>query len=75
MFSEPVISLTIVETTRKLMSKSSFGHDGILCKMLKLSNNVIAVLITHIINRFLATGLIPGKLKLAKVIPIFKSTG
>ena len=29
--------------------------------------------ITHIINRYLATSLIPGKLKIAKVIPIFKS--
>ena len=73
MFLKLVIPSTIIETTRKLKSKSSFGHDGISSKILKHLINIIAVPITHIINRYLATGLVPGKLKLAKVIPIFKS--
>ena len=73
MFLEPVIPDTIIETTHKLKSKSSFGHDGISSKILKLSINIIAVPITHIINLSLTTGFIPGKLKIAKVIPIFKS--
>ena len=72
MFLEPVIPSTIIETTRKLKSKSSFGHDGISSKMLKHFINIIAVPITHIMNRSIATWLVRGKLKLAKVIPIFK---
>ena len=70
---EPVIPSTIIETTLKLKSKSSFGHDGISSKILKHSINIIAVPITHTINRSLATCLVPYKLKLAKVIHIFKS--
>jgi len=74
MFLEPVTPSTIIETTQKLKSKSSFGHDGISSKILKHSIYIIAVPITHIINRYFANSLVPGKLKLAKVIPIFKST-
>jgi len=73
MLLEPVLPSTIIETTRNLKSKSSLGHEKISSKILKRSVNIIAVSITHIINRSLATGLVPGKLKLAKVIPIFKS--
>ena len=74
-FIEPIITATTVavETTRKLKTKSSSGHDEISTKLLKYSINYVAVPITHIINRSLATGLVPGKLKEAKVIPIFKS--
>ena len=70
MFLEPVIPSTITKTTRKLKYKSSFGHDGISSKILKHYINVIAVPITHIINR---ARLAPDKLKLAKVIIIFSS--
>ena len=69
-FIKPIIPATTVETTRKLKTKSSSGHDEISTKLLKDS---ITVPITQIINRSLATGLVPGKLKAAKVIPIFKS--
>ena len=67
MFLEPIIQSTIIETTQK--PKCNFGHDGISSKILKHSINIIAVPITHIINRSLATGSVPGKLKLA-IIPI-----
>ena len=63
----------IIKTTRKRKSKFGFSHDEISSKILKHFINIIAVPITHIINRSLPTGLVPGKLKLAKVIPIFKS--
>ena len=74
MFLEPVTPSTIIESIRKLKSKSTFGHDGISSKILKHYINIIAMHITHIINISLTTGLVPGKLKLAKVISIFKST-
>ena len=72
-FIEPIITATTVETTRKLKTKSSSGHDEISTKLLKDSINYVAEPITHIINRSLATGLVPEKIKEAKVIPIFKS--
>ena len=62
MFLKPVIPSTIIETTRKLKSKSSFG---IWSKILKDYISITVGPITHIINIFLTTGLVPGKLKLA----------
>ena len=69
---KPIIPATTVETTRRLKTKtkSSPGHDEISTKLLKDSINYIAVPITHIINRPLASDLVPGKLQIAKVIPI-----
>ena len=71
---EPIIIATTVETTRKLKTTSSSDHYEISTTLLKDSINYVVVPITHIINRSLATGLVPGKSKEAKVIPIFKST-
>ena len=47
-------------------------HDGISSDLLKLMGNAISKSITLIINQSLRTDIIPDKLKIAKVIPIFK---
>ena len=60
-FIEPIITATTVETTRKLKTKSCSGHDEISAILLEDSINYVAVPITHIIHRSLATGLVPGK--------------
>ena len=51
---------------------NSNGHDGIYSDLLKLLGNAISKSITLIINQSLRTGIFPDKLKIAKVIPIFK---
>ena len=56
----------------KLKSKSSSGHDGISSLLLKEINDIIAEVTTLIINQSLSTGIFPDKLKLAKVVPVFK---
>ena len=53
------------------LSKSK-GHDGISSEVLKLISNEISSSITLIINQTLTTGIFPDKLKIAKVVPIFK---
>ena len=53
------------------LSKSK-GHDGISSEVLKLISNNISSSITFIINQTLTTGIFPDKLKIAKVVPIFK---
>ena len=52
--------------------KSSSGCDGISSKLLKVIAPVIIKPLTLLINQVLNTGTFPDKLKIAKVIPIFK---
>ena len=53
------------------LSKSK-GHDGISSEVLTLISNDISISITLIINQTLTSGIFPDKLKIAKVVPIFK---
>ena len=55
-----------------LPPKSSSGCDGISTKLLKVIAPAIIKPLTLLINQVLNTGTFPDKLKIAKVIPIFK---
>ena len=55
-----------------LKPKSSCGVDGISNKILKYIKTLILYPLTLIINQAIETGIFPDKLKLAKVIPIYK---
>ena len=57
---------------KNLKPKNSSGHDNISLILLKASINSIAKPLTCIINQSLKTGRFPSKLKVAKIIPIFK---
>ncbi len=52
--------------------KTSFGYDGMSTKLLKTIKDAILRPITVIINQMLNTGNFTDKLKIAKVIPIYK---
>ena len=51
---------------------NSSGHDGISTRFIKRILEIITPPLTHIINQSLCTGLFPDRLKIAKVIPLFK---
>jgi len=73
-FIDPVTPSDVIYTDNKLKSKSSCGHDEISTKLLKETiNNIIAPII-HIMNISLSTGGVPDQMKIAKVIPIIKSS-
>ena len=55
-----------------LPSKTSSGYDGLSLKLLKSIKHIILEPRTLIINQMINTGLFPDKLKIAKVIPIYK---
>ena len=74
MFLEPVEESQILEIINKFKPKMSSGHDEIPTKIMKQSIQSIFQPITYIINKSLETGIVPNKLKIAKVIPIFKSS-
>ena len=55
-----------------LPNKNSYGFDGITRKLLKFIEPDIVKPLTLLINHVLNTGQFPDKLKVAKVITIFK---
>ena len=72
-FSFSLVSETDIETVlSKLKPKTSCGHDGLSIKLLKGASSSICRPLALIINQSLSSGIFPDKLKLAKVIPIYK---
>ena len=72
-FMEPVHPLELINTFNCFKAKTSMGHDNISTKLLKESIWNTADPLTHIFNLSFESGIVPDKIKLAKVIPIFKS--
>ena len=58
-----------------LRTKNSAGIDGISVKLLKELSSALINPLTLIINQSLVTGIFPTKLKIAKVLPLFKKNG
>ncbi len=60
----------------QLSPKSSFRFDGLSSKLwfifLKSIKNVITKPITIIINQMINTGIFSDKIKIAKIVPIYK---
>jgi hypothetical protein len=74
MFLEPIDTSHVIEAANKLKPKFSTGHDDISTKLLKETIHIIKSPITHIINTSFNTCIFPDKLKIAKVIPIYKTS-
>ena len=74
MFIEPVLLSEVLLIANKLKPKLSYGHDDISTKLLKQTIYNIILPITHIINRSFDTDIVPNEMKIAKVIPIYKSS-
>lgn len=68
----PVIENKII-TALKQLKNSSPGDDGIPMSLIKAIISVIMHVILHLINCSLRSGIFPEKLKVAKVLPLFKS--
>ena len=67
-----VTTKEIENIIKELQSKNSTGNDDISCNLLKYLLPVLSQSLTLIINQSLNTGIFPNKLKLAKLVPIFK---
>ena len=62
----------IIDSVRNLKNTNSTGHDEFSNKFIKLSLPILAPALEKIFNLSLSSGIYPDKLKVAKVIPIFK---
>jgi len=63
----------VVKIIENLKSKSSYGVDRISNRLLKQIKYELSEPIAVIINQSISQGIFPDKLKIAKVIPLFKS--
>jgi len=63
----------VIDVASKIKYKRSLDHNNISSNLMKASIQNTAVPLTRIINLPLATGVVPQNMKIAKVIPIFKS--
>ena len=69
---EKVSETNVMQIINNLPNKNSCGFDGISTIVMKSIKNVILKPLTLIINQIINTGVFPNKLKIAKIIPIFK---
>ena len=74
LFIQYVAPADIINIVNKVKPKSSSGQDGISTKLMKATITNIINPITHIINQSLQTGIVPDQMKIAKVVPIYKSS-
>ena len=72
LFFEPVIEEEIKDIVNNLNTKKGSGCDGITNFLLKSIINEIITPLTYILNLSMSSGKVPQKMKLAKVVPVFK---
>ena len=65
----------VIKEIATLADKPSCGHDELSSILLKKIANSIKPILALVINQSLCTGIFPTKLKIAKVIPLFKNKG
>ena len=62
----------ILKIIQGLKPKTSAGYDHLSSKVLKDIADIVSTPLSIIINQSLCSGIFPSKLKIAKVIPLFK---
>lgn len=68
----PVSDKDVAKVIDGLQTKTSFGYDSISSKLIKIMKPVVISALTIIINQSLKRGIFPDKLKIARVIPLYK---
>lgn len=72
MYLNPTDVLEVGDIVKSLKDVSA-GYDGITAKVVKVSFSSFIQPLTHILNLSLTQGKVPDELKIAKVLPLFKS--
>ena len=63
----------IIEIAKTFISGKAAGYDQIPVSIIKQSIHLISEPLTHIINLSIYHGIVPDEMKIARVIPVFKS--
>ena len=72
-FLHAASELEITEICLGFRSGTAAGYDNVSMDLVKDCANLICRPITHIVNLSIASGIVPDQLKIARVIPLFKS--
>lgn len=72
LFVSPVTALEIEQTIDSLAISKAAGEDGFTAKLIKNNKAFLVPPLVRIYNMSLSQGAVPKKLKVAKVIPVFK---
>ena len=75
MFCTPISKTELESLINKMKNGKSPGHDNIGVKMLKENVSVLSGPLSYIFNLSICIGKVPDKLKMAKIIPIYKNKG
>ena len=73
LFFKPISDDELLQCINKLPKKKSSGHDELCASTIQKIAPYILKPLRNIFNLSLITGIVPNELKIAKVIPIFKS--
>ena len=73
MFFTSVFEYEISDIISNLKNSTSMGHDNLPISLLKSCNLELSLILAHLTNESLSSGVFPDTLKIAKVIPVFKS--
>ena len=73
MFLEPISQSEVIDVVKSLRSGSAVGHDKIPMWIVKNSIGLISEPLCNLINFSITTGIVPKQMKIARVLPIFKS--
>ena len=69
----PIAASYVSEQIKAMKSSKATGLDGITCRLLKAASPAIAYSLSYLVNRSLASGVLPKQWpRMAKVTPIFK---
>ena len=71
-FLEPASINEILNIINELNINKAAGYDDISCYFIKLSSTVLTPVLSTLVNSAMTLGIFPEKLKLSKVIPLFK---
>lgn len=72
-FIENVTPDEIIAVSKLIQSKLSCGHDGLSMKLIKGIIDSISVPLAKIFSKSFSSGCFPDALKIARIVPIFKS--
>ena len=73
MFCEPVSREELFKLINNLKNSKSPGFDNIGPKLIKQVMHVVIDPLVYLYNLSFETGIVPDKLKIAKVVPVYKS--
>ena len=74
MFFNPISVHELLQVTKTLKNSNACGFDNLSSNLLKKVIHYIVDPLVNIFNISLKTGIVPDKLKIAKITPVFKNT-